>query len=78
MDFVIDFCWLELPGVEHCWVESSFVISLGEHCSNGKVQGICFEDGWLLHIEVGQDKCCGELMLQLLEYLFCHCIPHPL
>ena len=57
VDFVIYFRWLELPGMEGHWVQSSLAVSLREYCSNGKIGGVGFDYYWFLGVEVGQYRC---------------------
>jgi len=52
VDFVVDFRWLELSGIEGHWMQSSLVVPLREYRSNGKVRGISFDYYRCLGIKV--------------------------
>jgi hypothetical protein len=55
MDFVLDFCRLELSGVEGDWVQAVLVVSLGKDSSESEIRCIRYDYDRLFQIEVRQD-----------------------
>ena len=63
MDIIVDFRWLELPGVERHRVQAILVVPLGQDCPNREIRGVRRNDYRLCWVKISQYSSRGELFL---------------